>query len=107
MTKDYALEHKAADRLCAKLAKLETMTAGELKKLYDRLSADSSDVCTALINSGYGLERGSETRARAENTGDALARLYVKVNDALAAVVAEERARLRYQGNTHPIKRAS
>jgi hypothetical protein len=87
-------------------ATLETLPAPKLKALIARLETKSSANCSALIAAGRGLEKGSDCRKRAETEGDKLSVEYVTVNDALSEARAEATARLRYQGNWRPIKRA-
>lgn len=77
----------------------------KLRELYEKLSAESSAICTRLIAAGFGLERGSETRRRALETGDTLAVEYVDINDRLYAAAEEQAARRRYHGSLKPIKR--
>jgi hypothetical protein len=89
------------------LMEITKLSAAKLETLYAKRQAVSSQVCSALIQAGYGMERGSDTRARAETTGDALAVKYVETSDATYEVVREIEARKTYQGNLRPIKRAT
>lgn len=87
------------------MASIEEMPKVTFERAYAKAQSESSRVCKTLVAAGYGSERGSETRARAASTGDALACDYVRVNDALAKLQEERDARLRWHGTTHSIHR--
>ena len=57
-----------------------------------------------LIAAGYGNEKSSETRKRAEDTHDPLARRFSHSADMLSLILEERDARLRYHGTLKPIK---
>ena len=80
---------------------LDMMTAAEIKRAYDKASAVTSQICTALIEAGRGMERGSETRAKS----DSLSLDYIRENDRFCAIVNEIEARKRYHGGTQRIIR--
>jgi hypothetical protein len=83
---------------------LERMSGSKLMDLCDRRNAVVSRLTRKLIDSGYGNERGSETRERAK-AGDPLAQRWVNALDAAQAVYDELDARHRYHGSNKPIKR--
>ena len=83
---------------------LEKLSERKLVAIYEKLQTAASANCTALINAGWGSERGSETRARAK-TGDALAVQYVEIQNNLQILIAEQDARKRWHGSLKPIKR--
>jgi hypothetical protein len=80
---------------------LEMLTASEIKKAYDKSLALCLTNNKALISAGRGMERGSETRAKA----DPLALEYIRLNDAFNAINDEIRARKLYHGGMQRIIR--
>lgn len=84
---------------------LSKLSERKLRELIDKRSAVVSARTSDLINAGRGNERCSDTRTKAEE-GDDLAIAWRTASDAFYEAIEEEQARLRYQGNRKPIKRA-
>lgn len=80
---------------------LDMMTGAEIAKAYAKASEVTRRICTALIEAGRGMERGSETRAKS----DPLSLDYIRENDRFTDIVFEMEARKRYHGGTQRIIR--
>ena len=86
---------------------LTKISARQIEALYVKRQAACSVNCTALINAGRGMERGSEIYAKGIAAADPLSIEYVKLTDEVQAVISEMEARKRYHGSCAPIKRRS
>ena len=84
---------------------LAAMSAGKLKAYTEYWDQQSGQACKALIAAGRGQERGSETREKAANPHDTLAGFWARCSDAAMAAHDELRARRRYHGKDHPIRK--
>ena len=82
---------------------LSAMPASNLRALRDKIETVNDEICTALIEQGYGHERPSECRKRAAETQDPLAVLCVAAWDARAFVRQEFDRRKQWHGGEHPI----
>ena len=80
---------------------LDMMTGAEIAKAYAKAGEATSKICTALIEAGRGMERGSETRTKS----DPLSLDYIREYDKFSAIVNEMEARKRYHGGTQRIIR--
>lgn len=83
---------------------ISTMPASKLRALRDRIAVVNDETCDALIAQGYGHERPSECRIRAQETQDTLALLCVAAWEALSFVNQEFHRRKQWHGGDHPIK---
>lgn len=81
------------------------LSAAKIEALYEKRQKACSINCTALINAGRGMERGSEIYAKGIAGADPLSIEYVKLSDAFQEVVREMDARKRWHGSLKPIKR--
>lgn len=86
---------------------LSKISAAKLDALYEKRQADCSANCTALINAGRGMERGSEIYAKGVAGADPLSIEYVRVTDAVREVINEQDARKRWHGSHKPIRRGA
>lgn len=85
---------------------LDKLSARELEALetkrYARVSANNR----ALIDAGFGSQRGNETRAAAAlPDANPLFVEYVLANDSWQEVISELKARERWHGSHKPIRR--
>jgi len=84
---------------------ISKLSAAKIEVLYEKRQKACSVNCTALINAGRGMERGSEIYAKGKAGVDTLSIEYVKLSAAFQEVVQEMEARKRWHGNLKPIKR--
>lgn len=77
------------------------VSAAKLKTLIDREEVYERELSRKLIEAGYGNERTSETRKRAE-AGDPLAREWARASDRLQMLRDEQSARRRWHGSDKP-----
>lgn len=89
----------------AKLPDLTALSAAKIQALYDKRQAACSINCTALLNTGRGMERGGEIYTKGIAKADQLSIDYVELTDAVQAVILEMELRKRYHGTLKPIRR--
>ena len=85
---------------------LAKISASKLEALYAKRQAACSVNCTALINAGRGMERGSAIYAKGVAGADPLSVEYVTLTDAVRVVIDEMESRKRWHGSLKPIKRS-
>ena len=80
---------------------LDMMTASEIQRAYDKVSAEGSIINRAFIDAGRGHERPSEIR----HMTDALAVKYTVNMEKFSAIVQEMESRKRWHGGLSRIIR--